>query len=72
MKVITYEATVEAGQIKLLEPVHLPEHAKVYVVIPGVEARPRYDIGSPRLAHPEKVSDFIKEVIEEGQNASVR
>ena len=32
MRVETYEAIVEDGQIKLVEPAHLPEHAKVYVV----------------------------------------
>ena len=37
MKIATYEATVENGQIKLSEPVRLPERAKVYVVVPGVE-----------------------------------
>ena len=34
MKVATYEATVENGQIRLSEPVRLPEHAKVFVVVP--------------------------------------
>jgi len=38
MKIITCEATVENGQIKLPETVHLPEHTRVYVVVPGVEA----------------------------------
>ncbi|HZF08381.1 MAG TPA: hypothetical protein VFE33_06280 [Thermoanaerobaculia bacterium] len=70
MRVITYEATVENGQVKLSEEVHLPEHARVYVVVPGVETAPQYYIGSPRLARPEEVSDFIKEVIEEGHDAS--
>ena len=32
MKVATYEAVVENGQIELSEPAVLPEHAKVYVV----------------------------------------
>ncbi len=64
MKVVTYEATVENGQIKLSEPAHLPEHARVYVVVTGVEeAAPKFFVGSPRLAHPEKARDFIKEVV---------
>ena len=66
MKVATYEATVERGQIKLLETVHLPEHARVYVVVPGAETKPPFYIGTPRLAQPEKAVDFAKEVIEEG------
>ena len=64
MKVITYEATIENGQVKLLDDVHLPDHARVYVVVPGVEAAPQYYVGSPRLARPEEASDFVKEVIE--------
>jgi len=64
MKVVTYEATVENGQIKLSEPAHLPEHARVYVVVTGgVEEAPKLFVGSPRLAHPEQARDFIKEVV---------
>lgn len=63
MKVVTYEATVENGQIKLSEPAQLPEHARVYVVVTGVEEAPKSFVGSPRLAHPEQARDFIKEVV---------
>ena len=62
---ITYEATVENGQIKLPGAVHLPEHTKVFVVVPGVEVVPASRINSPRLAHPEQASDFVKEVLKE-------
>ena len=62
MKVATFEAVVENGQIRLPGSVHLPEKAKVYVVIPGVPSAAY--IGSPRLAHPAQASDFEKEVIE--------
>lgn len=72
MKVTTYEATVENGQIKLSEAVSLPEHARVYVVVPGVEAVPRFHVGSPRLAQPERAADFTKEVAEEPQDAGLR
>lgn len=68
MKVATYEATVENGQIRLSERVQLPERAKVYVVVPGVEA-PRFHIASPRHARPELAADFVKEVTEEPRNA---
>ncbi len=33
----TYEATVEKGQIKILDAVSLPENAKIFVVVPGRE-----------------------------------
>jgi hypothetical protein len=35
MRLETYEATVENGQIKLTAPVRLPQHAKVYVIVPN-------------------------------------
>lgn len=72
MKTIAYEATVENGQIKLPERVHLPEHTKVYVVVPGIEAMPTCYVGSPRLVHPNEAVDFVKEVIEGTQDAGLR
>jgi hypothetical protein len=72
MKVLTYEATVENGQIRLSEPAHLPEHARVYVVVPSAEEAPRFFMRSPRLAHPEQAKDFIKEVIEDDPDAGLR
>ncbi len=71
MKVTAIEGTVENGQVRLPADVRLPENAKVYVVIPGVEERAIPYIGSPRLAHPEQVADFEKEVIEEGPDADL-
>ena len=70
MKVVTYEATIEGGQVKLPETVRLPEHSRVYVVVPQAEEVPH--IRSPRLAQPEQASAFVKEVIEEGQDARLR
>ena len=72
MKVATYEAVVENGQIKLSEPAVLPEHAKVYVVVTGVEAGTPLHMKSPCLAHPGQAVDFVKEVIEEPQDAGRR
>jgi hypothetical protein len=62
MKIATFEAVVENGQIRLPVSVHLPERAKVYVVVPGMPSAAY--IGSPRLVRPEQASDFEKEVIE--------
>ena len=64
MKIATFEAIVENGQIRLPPSIRLPEKAKVYVVIPGLEVPSAAYIGSPRLARPEQASDFQKEVIE--------
>jgi hypothetical protein len=40
----TFEATVD-GQIKLPETVHLPDHTKVFVVVPEAEVE-RFTIGT--------------------------
>jgi len=65
MKVAAFEGIVENGRIRLPDTVRLPEKAKVYVVLPGAEAPPAFYVGSPRLAHPERVADFVKEVTED-------
>lgn len=39
MSVTTYQGTVENGQVRLAGDIRLPENAKVYVVVPDVEAR---------------------------------
>ena len=64
MKVATYEATVENGQIKLPESVQLPEHARVYVVVPGFEEVVRFRVGSPRLARADAAADFVMDVVQ--------
>jgi hypothetical protein len=71
MKVLTYEAIVERGEIKLPETVKLPEHAKVYVVVPGVEDLPPSMIRTPHLLRPEEAADFAMEIVE-GEDAGVR
>jgi hypothetical protein len=71
MKVTTYEATVENGQIKLSESVILPEHATVFVVVPDVEEATSFHVGSPRLARPADAVDFAKEVVEEPTDAGL-
>lgn len=65
MRETTVEGTIENGQVKSPADVRLPEHAKVLVIIPGVDEQAALYIGSPRLAHPEQAADFEKEVIEE-------
>ncbi len=71
MKVATYEATVENGQIRLSEPVRLPERAKVFVVVPGALEVPRFHMASPQLVRPELAADFVKEVTEEPRDAAL-
>jgi len=64
MPVTTIEGIVENGQIRLPAHVHLPEKAKVYIVIPDAEVLPRASVASSRLAHPAQAADFTKEVVE--------
>jgi hypothetical protein len=71
MRVATYEAIVENGQIKLVEPASLPEHAKVYVVVTGVDETRRVRVGSPRLADRERAADFAMDVTEDSPDAGV-
>ena len=62
MKAVTYEATVEGGQIRLPDAVRLPDHTKVYVLVPGIQESLALRMHTPRLAHPEQARDFVKEV----------
>lgn len=71
MKVVTYEAVVEGGEVKLPRAVKLPEHARVYVVVPGSEVLPPSMIHTPHLLRPEQAADFAMEIVE-GEDAAVR
>ncbi|HKQ08192.1 MAG TPA: hypothetical protein VJ464_23910 [Blastocatellia bacterium] len=71
MKITSFEGIVENGRIRLPADLHLPEKAKVYVIVPDVEIRQIATVHSPRLAHPEQAEDFKKEVFEETSNASL-
>lgn len=71
MKVLTYEAVVEQGEVKLPKTVTLPEHAKVYVVVPGVEDLPPSMIHTPHLLRPEQAANFAMEIVED-EDAAIR
>lgn len=61
MSVVTYEAIVENGILRLLESVTLPEKTKVYVVVPASgETIPKH-IRTPRLKNREQNADFMME-----------
>ncbi len=61
MATLTVEGFVEDGRIRLRDTV-LPEHTKVYVVIPDVDATPIARTHSPRLRHPDQARDFAKQM----------
>ena len=71
MSVLTVEGIVENRQIHLRGNVTLPEHTKVYVVVPDATNAAQTRIYSPRLAHPEQATDFTKQVIEVPSNAKL-
>jgi hypothetical protein len=71
MKITSFEGIIENGQIRLPANLHLPERAKVYVVVPDFEMEQVAVINSPRLAHSEQAEDFKKEVFEEISDASL-
>jgi hypothetical protein len=71
MSVVTLEAIVEDGQIRLPGNVRLPDRTKVYVVIPGLEVERTAHIVSPRLARPEQAADFALEIIEAEPDAGL-
>lgn len=71
MKIETYEAIVKNGQIMLADIVRLPEHTKVYVIVPGDIEPNEFHVGSPRLAQPGQAADFVKEITVEAVNAGL-
>jgi hypothetical protein len=71
MAILTVEGVVENGQLRLRDNVVLPEHTKVYVVIPEMETAPLAHVYSPRLAHPAQAPDFDTQVIEVSADAEL-
>jgi hypothetical protein len=71
MAISTFEGVVENGQIRLRDEVKLPEHAKVYVVIPDLELEHPVRIYSPRLVHREQAEKFTMQVIEAPADAKL-
>jgi hypothetical protein len=72
MAEVRYEGIVEGGKIRLPESVHLPENARVIVVVPDTDSATTYHVYSPRLARPEQAADFAKRVVEDDSDASLR
>jgi len=64
MPVRTFEGRVVNGHIRLPDDVMVPDHTKVYVVVPDVKNEPQARVYSPSLGHPEQAADFAKEIID--------
>lgn len=62
MRITTYEAIIENGQVRLTEDAYIPDNTKVYVIVPTGEFTSRVRLASPRLAHAEQAAAFAKDV----------
>ncbi len=71
MALSTYEGIVEDRRVRLPDDVKLPEHTRVYVVVPGDAPPARVRVRSPRLAHSEQAPDFAKKVLEASSDAGL-
>jgi hypothetical protein len=71
MNVVTYEGVVENGSIQLPAGAVLPEKAKVYVLVPGLEVPRVVHIRSPQLVDSAQAAQFKLEVIKESKDAGV-
>lgn len=71
MRITTYEAIIENGQVRLIEDAYIPDNTKVYVIVPPGEFASRVRLASPRLVHAEHAAAFAKEVEEEPEDAQV-
>jgi hypothetical protein len=71
MTVTTYEGVVEKGKIRLKVGVHLPEKAKVFVIIPDVGLEKNGRVLTPRLKNLAQTNDFEMEVSEDVPDASL-
>jgi hypothetical protein len=69
MAVTALEGVVAAGQIRLLSGKTLPEHTRVYVIVPESEQEGSLLVRSPRLVHKDQARDFEKTVIEVDDDA---
>jgi hypothetical protein len=71
MSIVTLEGVVEHGQIRLTNDVQLPDHTKVYIIVPSVVVEQTAHTSSPRLVRPEQVADFTLEIIEDTSDAGI-
>ena len=69
MKVEAFEGIVDNGQIRLTSGLQLPDKTRVFVVVP--DARRQVQVTSPRLAHPEQMPFFKKEIVEGPSDADI-
>lgn len=67
---LTFEGIVENGQVRLTTPAHLPEGARVVIVVADIQREAIARIYSPRLKNRAQLHEFELEVLE--QNDEIR
>jgi hypothetical protein len=66
MSIAAIEGIFENGQIRLPADARIPEHARVYVIVPDAGEHPKQvNFRSPVLAQRGQAADFRKEMIED-------
>ena len=60
--ILTLEGVIENGQIRFPSQVHLPEGARVFIIVPDMQIQEQARIYSPRLKNPEQIRDFDLEM----------
>ncbi len=65
------KGVVQNGTIRLRENVTLPENADVYVILAETSEGAVPHIRTPRLAHPQQIKDFRKQVVETSSDAGL-
>ena len=68
---VSYEGIVEKGKVRLKPGIHLPEKARVYVIVPDLQVEKTARVLTPRLVNSRQAADFKMEVSEEKPNASL-
>lgn len=71
MAVVTYEGIVEKGKVRLKDGIHLPEKAKVYVIVTDAQVEKTARVLTPRLKNPKQAVDFKMEVSEDHSDVSL-
>lgn len=64
-KLLTFEGIVENGQVRLTTPAHLPEGARVVIVVADIQREAIARIYSPRLKDRTQIHEFDMEVLEQ-------
>jgi hypothetical protein len=69
-KLTTDEIVAENENVLLLPDLDILEKTTERVLLPDLDSKRTYKLMSPRLANPDQIKDFAKEIIEETRDAA--